>query len=162
MRRSLGNVIQSYKKVLNYAPTSRAAATQFNHILTKGVDSAAAGQTSATDADVPTGAVVKYIEVQWSAANLVNIAAFYWLTIQKIHSGQSSVDGQSVGGNSQRNQVFFQKQIMIGQSQNSNHVLRFKVPKKFQRVREGDQWRFTHQSDAVYTEACQVIYKFYR
>ncbi len=155
-------VIQSYKKVLNFAPTSRAASTKLNQILTTGTDSVAAGQTGVTDSAVPTGAVIKYIEISFSVANLVNVSQFFWYTIQMVHTGQSSVAPRVVGGNAQRNQVFHQVQFMVGQSQNSNHMFRFKIPKKFQRVREGDKWQLVFESDQVFTEACQVIYKFYR
>lgn len=160
--RSLGQVIQSYKKVLNIAPTSRAAVTVLNNAITTGVDSTAAGQTSATDGNIPTGSVVKFIEIQYNCQNLVGIAAFLNIGIQQLHSGQTVVDPRVVGGDPQRNQMHFQKQYCIGQNQNVNITLKFKIPKKYQRVREGDTWNFTRVSNQVFTDTMQVIYKFYR
>lgn len=160
--RSTGNVIQSFKKVLNYAPASRAAAVKLDAPLVIGVDSIAAGQTSATDADVPTGSVVKFIEIQYATTNLVAIASHMHISIQHLRSGQSTIVPNAIGGNPQRNQVHFQMLYSMGKEQNQNKVLRFKIPKKFQRVREGDQWMFTRIPDTIITDATQVVYKFYR
>lgn len=162
-RRSIAprQVIQSYKNVGNVSPASVSAGTQTNHIMTFGVDNYA-GPTAGQNYQVPTGAVVKYIDVQVALQNLVNIASFAWVTIQHMRSGQSPVDAQSVGGNAQRNQVHLQLQRCIGQNQNVNLHLKFKVPRKFQRVREGDVWYITTKSDTIRTEAVQFIYKFYR
>lgn len=155
-------VIQSFKKVLNDAPTSRASGAKISLNLVKGVDSSAAGQTGPVDADVPTGSIVKYIEIQFSVTNLVNVSLYMHVSIQQLQSGQSSIIPNVIGGNPQRNQVFFQNMFSVGQTQNSTHIMRFKVPKKFQRVREGTVWQFVYTGDQVYTNAIQVIYKFYR
>lgn len=160
--RSPRTVVQSYKKVLNYAPASRLASTNQVYGLSTGVDSVAAGQTSAIDDNVPTGSIIKQIEIQYSTQNLVNVAAFLWISIQRIHSGQGQVNPQTVGGNPQRNQVHFQRLRSMGQNQNVDNTIIFKVPKKFQRVREGDAWQLVTQCSEVFTDACQVIYKFYR
>lgn len=156
------SVIQSYKKVLNFAPASHAAGAQAIFTLTNGVDSIAAGQTSVADGNIPTGSVVKFIEIQFSTVNLISVASFMHLTIQQVHSGQSAIAGNAVGGNPQRNQVFHQEMLSLGQDQNNNRKVRFMIPKKFQRVREGDRWQWTVTCDTIWTDALQVIYKFYR
>lgn len=161
-KRSLGTVIQSYKKVLNHAPTSRAAATDHLTLLTRGQDSVAAGQTTATDANIPTGALVKYIEIQYSSVNLVAVASFLHWAIIRTHSGQTAPSSNAVGGDPLRNQVHLQGMYTMGQNQNSNRTIRFKVPKKFQRVRDGDSWFFSKTCDTVFSDSVQVIYKFYR
>ncbi len=155
-------VIQSFKKVLNDAPTSRVPATNIVLNLAKGVDSVAAGQTGVIDADVPTGCVIRSIEIQWSYANLSGGNCFIHTTIQKLRSGQGGIAANLVGGNPQRNQVFHQTMRSIGTDQNGNAVFRLKIPKMFQRMREGDVWQFSRTGTAVYTDALQVIYKFYR
>ena len=162
MGNSLGRVIQSYKKVINHAPASVAASTSSNYDASIGVDSVAAGQTSAIDTDVPTGAVIKYIEWQIAIQNLVNVAAFCWLTVQRLDTGQTVVNPQVVGGNPLRNQVFHQELFCVGQNQNVNRKIKFKVPKKFQRVKDGSEWLVRLQVDQISTQAAQVIYKFYR
>ncbi len=155
-------VIQSFKKVLNDAPASRASATNISLNLAKGEDSVAAGQTGVIDPDVPTGCVIKYFEIQWSYANPTAGVIFLHTTIQKLHSGQSPISPNVVGGNPQRNQVFHQSMRAISLNQNGNAVFRFKVPKKFQRMREGDVWQFNRIGNASFSDAIQVIYKFYR
>lgn len=156
------SVVQSFKKVINEAPTSRPAATTIGRTASVGTDSVAAGQTSATDTAVPTGSVIKYIEFHYSFVNLVNVASFMHLCIQLLHSGQTAVAPNVVGGSPQRNQVFWQAQRCLGQTQNGNMVIRFKIPPKYQRVREGDSWQLTRTCDTVFSDSCQLIYKFYR
>lgn len=161
-RRSTGQVIQSFKKVINDAPASRASATVIPFIVVQGVDSVAAGQTTATDVQVPTGSVIKAIEFQYTVANLVSIASNHWISIQHLRSGQTRIAPNAVGGNPQRNQVHFQKLFNVGKDQNSNHTIKFLIPKKYQRVREGDSWEFVAYGDTIHTSGIQVIYKFYR
>lgn len=160
--RRTGPIVQSFKKVLNHAPSSIAAGTNTSYAMVAGVDSVAAGQTTAIDDFVPTGAIVKYIEFQYSGANLVNVANFLHFTVQHLRSGQAFIASDAVGGNPIRNQVHLQVLRTAGQLQNTNVVIRFKVPKKYQRVREGDSWVVVVKNSAIITAAAQVIYKFYR
>ncbi len=161
-RRSSLQVVQSFKKVINHAPASRTVTTVHPFNVSFGVDSVAAGQTSPTDVNVPTGSVIKNFESQFSVTNLTNQNQYFWVSIQRTHSGQAPVSARAVGGHPQRNQVFRLLQFMVGQSQNSNHVWKFKVPAKYGRVREGDAWVMTIESDVVFNAAVQHIYKFYR
>ncbi len=160
--RSLGNVVQSYKKVLNFAPTSRAAAATIVQVLVQGVDSTAAGQTGPTDPFVPVGSIVKYIEIQFSWTNLVLVSLFTHFAIQHLRSGQAAVSPLLVGGDPQRNQVHLQLMKSLGQTQNGNLTIKFRIPPKYQRVRDGDKWDLVFNGNAVYVQATQVIYKFYR
>ncbi len=155
-------VIQSFKKVMNDAPASRAAGATIDLKMSDGEDSVAAGQTGPIDAGVPTGSLIKFFEIQYCVTNLVAISLFMHVSIQLIRSGQTNIAPNVVGGNPQRNQVFYQKLYSVGKEQNSTLIVRFKVPKRFQRVRDGDTWQFVRTGSAVYTDATQVIYKFYR
>ncbi len=155
-------VIQSFKKVLDAAGTSRAAGATIPHFMSEGVDSVAAGQTSPTDDDVPTGSIIKAFYIDYCVTNLVAISFFHDVSIQLLHTGQTAVSPLVVGGSPQRNQVFFQKVYSVGKEQSSTLAFWFKVPKKFQRVREGDKWQFVVNGSAVYTDRLKVIYKFYR
>ncbi len=163
-RRSISprSVVQSFKKVLNYAGTSQVANTQENILLSSGTDSAAAGQTGPTDANVPTGSVIKGFIIQYSSYNTVNVAAFTHIAIQLKRGTQSFIDPRLVGGNTQRNQVFKQKLWNVAPNTNSNHAFMFKIPRGYQRVREGDVWSFSVISDQIVTRVVQVIYKFFR
>jgi len=155
-------VIQSFKKVINFAPTSRAATTVLDNAISTGTDSTAAGQTGPTDGAVPTGSIIKYFEIQYCVQNVADVACFMHVAVQLTHSDQSIVDPRVVGGNSQRNQIFFQKIYCVGHKQNTNILIKFKVPKRFQRVRETDQWHFTRVASVAFADTMQVIYKFYR
>ncbi len=155
-------VIQSYKKVINHAPASIAAAS--NNILeaSTGEENAVVGQTSPVDVDVPTGAVIKYIEFQISLNNIVENPAFAHVLIMQKLSGQGNLSPNVVGGNPLRNQVFHQDLFAVAANQNVNRVYKFKVPKKFQRVREGATWQLIMQCNQAVSMAGQFIYKFYR
>ncbi len=154
-------VVQSYKKVLNIIPTSRVA-QQNNEVLVIGVDSVAAGQTSNIDPNVPTGAIIKYIEVQLAVINLSPSAAFINTAFQYKLDGQSVADPIAIGGDARRNQVLHQSMFGIGADQNNTRTYRLKIPKKFQRLREGMQWVFVFRNSETISVALQVIYKFYR
>lgn len=155
------SVTQSFKKVLSVAEASRAV-TNHDRTLVEGVDSVAAGQTSAVDAQVPTGSVIKYIEIHHPTTNLVSVANNFFACIQLVLGGQTALNPNSIGGATQRNQVFAQRCWNLGKDQNSTHIWRFKIPKKYQRVREGMKWVYSYTPTAVFTDAMLVIYKFYR
>ncbi len=162
-RRSNGPrpVIKSYKKVLNFAGTSQSVANHVD-VITNGADSLAIGQTGPTDKDVPTGSHVKYFEIQYSGYNGINAAVFLHFSIQLLHSGQTFVDPRLVGGDPQRNQVMHQALATVGQLQSFNRTFKFKVPKRFQRIREGDRWEFVYHNSGVINDIKQVIYKVYQ
>ncbi len=153
-------VIQSYKNITVDGPASRAAATNIIHIFALGVDDYS-GPTVA-GSEVPTGAEIRYMDIQPSFMNLVLIAGIISVTIQKLRSGQTAINPLAQFGNPQRNQVFYTRTFMIGQNQNNNLHIPFKVPKGMQRMREGDRWELVYRSDIVFTSITQAIYKFYR
>jgi hypothetical protein len=117
---------------------------------------------SAANNEVPTGAVVKYIDIQGAVTNLVSQSAYVWVSIEHLRSGQVVTDPRATGGSPQRNQIHLQLLRMIGKDQNQNFHIKFKIPSKFQRVREGDSWQLVINSDVVTGQAWQMIYKFYR
>ncbi len=155
-------VVQSYKKVLNFAPTSQSASTKITKVLSSGTDSTAAGQTGPTDGAVPTGSIIRFFDIQYVVENVGSTGLFQSITMQRMHTGQPTVDPLVVGGNPARNQVHLQLLKSIGKDQNGNFHIKFRVPKKFQRVREGDTWVLVTSGDAVHSDNCLVIYKFYR
>ncbi len=160
-RSGMRPVIQSYKKVINVAPASYTAGFQ-NVLFAKGTDSVAQGQTSASDNAVVTGSLVKFVEVQFACVNLAAAAAFITPSLQYVLSGQTTIDPRSVGGSPQRNQVLFQTCLASGESQSVNRVFKFKIPKKFQRLKEGMEWGFVWANSATVTAVIQIVYKTYR
>lgn len=159
--RGMSPVITSYKKVLNIAPTSRVTGQQVIP-LSVGKDSITAGQVTPIDADVPTGAIIKGFLIQYGSVNLTATANFSSFTIQLTHSGQSGIDPRTVGGSPQRNQVFWMALRSQGLAQSLQMQKYFKIPKSYQRVREGDQWSFIYANSATVSDNTVVIYKFYR
>ncbi len=159
--RGIRPVIQSYKKSLIFADASFIAGFQAENIA-EGDDTKVAGQISATDSDVPTGSMVKWFEVQFAANNSVAVPNYVNCTIQYKLVGQSFIDPDLVGGNKQRNQVLHADLFSVGDSQNSTHKFKFKVPKQFQRLREGMIWALVWGNTATLNRKVQIIYKFYR
>ncbi len=153
--------IQSFKKVINIAPGSVTAGTRIESI-SLGIDSVAAGQTTALDVNVPTGAKIKYILIQHALGSISGATPIIHVSIQGLHAGQSVVGPDVVGGDDQRNQVFYQDCYGATSASNSNHRIKFKVPPRFQRVRAGDTWSYVWKTNGTVTSAVQIIYKFYR
>ncbi len=149
---------KTYKKVLNFAEASFAAGLR-GEVFVSGADSVAIGQTSGTDATVPTGARVTFLEVQFPVTNAVDQTAYINCSIQYVLSSQSVVDPDGVGGNPRRNQVLHQELFSVGFNQNSTHKFKFRIPKIFQRVREGMTWQLVWSNSNTVNRRIQVIYK---
>ncbi len=150
-----------FKKVINHAGASIAAGTLTPDLIAQGLDSVSPGQTSATDTTVPVGVKLSTIDVQYTFGNLAAaVSTIHW-TLQIRRGGQTAfVHPQLVGGDNQRNQVFKQLLRSAGQNQNVVIHLRFKIPKMFRRVRDGDIWGVNWICDTVIGRTAQMIYKF--
>jgi len=157
-RRSPGVARKTYKKVLNMAEASFTAGQRAENLL-QGVDSTAIGQTSATDILVPTGARIRFFEIQFCVTNAVDQTAYINTLVQYTLSGQGNQDPDAVGGSPFRNQVLHQQLFTVGFNQNSTHNFRIKIPKQFQRVKEGMIWRFMWSNSNTVNRRVQVIYK---
>jgi len=153
-------VIQSYKQVTVDGPASRAAATTIIHNVAIGVDNYT-GPT-ATNNEVPTGAVIKFVTVMLAFTNLVSVSSLLHLNFICLRAGAAGVTPGVVGGDPNRNTVIHTMMKFLGQDQNSNFVLGIKIPPIYQRIREGDIWRIVYRTDTVFASATQAIYKFYR
>ncbi len=151
-------IVKTYKKVLNFAEASFAAGLRAETFVT-GVDSVAIGQTSLTDANVPTGARIKFIEIQMPITNAVDQTAYINCSLQYKLSGQALADPDGVGGHPQRNQVLHQELFQVGFNQNSTHKFKLRIPKQFQRLREGMVWILAWSNSNTVNRRLQVIYK---
>jgi len=149
---------KTYKKVLNYAEASFAAG-QRSEDLIQGQDSLAIGQTTATDASVPSGARVTFVEIQFPVTNATNQTAYINTCLMYTLTGQAAIDPDLVGGAPLRNQVLHQELFSVGFNQNSTHKFRLKIPKKYQRVRDGMKWRFIWSNSNTVNRRLQIIYK---
>ncbi len=157
--RGMRPTIRTFKKVLNFAPASTGAGVQQDQVVITGVDNLAIGQTSPTDATVPTGSKIAYFEIQLALTNLSAVFCATHITIQRLVSGQTAISPLLVGGNAQRNQVFMQSLRSTGEGQNQTWTIKFKVPPKFQRMSEGTAWMFSFSSHVSTSFASQIIYK---
>ncbi len=119
-------------------------------------------QATNVDAQIPTGSRVKFIEVQFTISNLAAIHCYINCSLQYTQSTQVTIDPQAVGGNTQRNQVLHQDLFVVGQNQNSTHKFKFKIPPKYQRIREGMNWILVWSTNQTVNRSIQVIYKVER
>ncbi len=149
---------RTYKKVINFAAASVGTAQQ-DILLATGADSIAIGQTGPTDANCPTGSKIKWFVIQYTVGNLAAAFCHVNITIQTLNSGQVAISPILVGGNPQRNQVMMQDSRAIGQGQNMTWNIRYRVPPKYQRIREGSAWMFSTKASATVSQAVQIIYK---
>lgn len=152
--------VQSFKQIVVDGPASRAAATNIVTTLSNGVDNYSG--PSANNYEVPTGATIKSFNVQICLMNLVSQVINVVVTLQLKRDGQSITTPNAQGGAAGRNRVFYTKQLFIGKDQQNNLEYNFKIPKKYQRVRETDQWSIVIRGDATFSSLVQGIYKFYR
>ncbi len=152
--------IQSYKQITVDGPASRAAATNISHTVLVGVDNYTG--PSAANNEVPTGAKVMSVLVMACFTNLVTISALLHLNFQCVRAGIVGITPGVIGGQTNRNTVIFTAMKFLGKDQNSNYMWLIKIPRIYQRVREGDAWNITYRNDAVFASATQAIYKFYR
>lgn len=153
-------VTVNYKKVLNFAAQTVMPGTIVTEEIIQGVDGVSPGQGGVVDGTVPTGCQVKGIVIQggWhESANQANV--LHW-TIQLLRGSQvNPVHPQLVGGDVQRNQVFKQGCRFIEQSTSNNQNFYFKIPKGFQRIRDGDRWVLSWISDNSLVRVAQYIFK---
>jgi len=159
-RSSTMNPIQSFKQISVDGPASRAAGTDIVHSYAFGVDNYTG--PGANNNEIPTGAKVSSVTIMAAFTNLVSVSALVHFQLECLRSGQSGPTPGAVGGNPERNNVIHTRMFFIGQNQNTNLMFRVKIPRIFQRVREGDIWTITYRCDAVFASATQAIYKFFR
>jgi len=159
MRRASRPMGRTYKKVINFAPVSAGAGAQQDILIATGADGIALGQTGPTDANIPTGSKIKWILIQYTLVNLAAVFCHANITMQYLLSGQTAISPILVGGNPQRNQVLLQGSRGIGQGQNETWTIMFKIPPKYQRMREGMAWMFSTQANVAVSQAIQIIYK---
>ncbi len=152
--------IQSFKQITVDGPASRAAATNILHRFVVGVDNYT-GPSAAND-EVPTGAKVMSATLFLSFSNLVAVSALLHYHIQCQRTGSPIITPGAQGGSPSRNTVIHTGMLFIGKEQNTNFQIQLRIPRIFQRIREGDQFFIVYRVDAVFASATQALYKFYR
>ncbi len=161
-RRSIPrSTVRSAKYIVVEGPQSDSAGLKAVTMF-KGVDNATLGQTSVVDVDVPVGAKIASVEIFMPKVNLgAATANFVVWTIQRTLSGQSVVNPLLAGGNPIRKNIILTGVLGLGTGQNNPLHIKFKIPKKFQRIGDGDVWSIvTDQTTAVST-IYYIIYKVF-
>ncbi len=163
-RRASGvrQIVKSYKKVLNFLPASNPGGAFIEYTIATGTDGASSQQITNIDPVVPTGAILKYIEVQVATVNATASPSIINTVVQYTLPGQVAIDPVAVGGNNRRNQVLHMDIFSAGEGQNSNRIYKIKIPKRFQRLSEGMKWTFALRNSVTITFSMQIIYKFYQ
>ncbi len=151
--------INTYKKVLNFLEASFPGGSN-DELLVTTLDGISPTQVTNIDATVPTGSILKFIEIHFAGVNNGATGVFISFAVQYALSGQASINAEQVGGNSQRNQVLHQALFTIGPNQNSSHIIRLKIPKRFHRLKEGMKWHLTWTNSGTINREILCIYKF--
>ncbi len=147
---------RSVKYIVDIAGASEAAGFQA-HTIALGTDNATLGQTGPTDVAVPTGSKIVLLDIRMPKVNLgAGTANFIHWALERTLAGQSLVNPSLMGGHSNRTSVLLSGVIGLGAGQNNSLHIRYKVPKKFQRVSEGLVWTIAFNNGL----ACSAIYQF--
>ncbi len=127
-----------------------------------GTDNATLGQTSVVDNAIPVGAKIQSIEIFMPKVNLGSATAnFITWTIQRTLSGQSVVNPLTAGGNPIRKNIMLTGCIGLGTGQNNSLHIKFRVPKRFQRIGDGDSWALVTENTLAVSAQYIIIYKVY-
>ncbi len=91
------------------------------------------------------------------------IGGTFEIGLIKLRSGQSIPAVGSMGTSNLRNQMFYQMAGMLTPNDGGKVRLSrwIKIPKSFQRMREGDDILLLFVSNVAYDYKCQTIYKSY-
>lgn len=152
---------RSSKYIVDQAEASEAVG-QHSFTLALGTDNDSLGQSSATDSAVPTGSKIRLFDLRAVFGNLVAINDFVYWCIQRRTSGQSVLNPVSPGGNPLRKNILLSGLFSVGKEQNKTLHIRYKVPKRYQRIADGDSWTFTYNLGQITTTAMQVVYKVFQ
>ncbi len=152
---------RSSKYIVDKAEASQSAGL-INFTMVTGTDNASLGQSSAVDTAVPVGSKITLLDIRCVYGNLVAINDFIYWSIQRKSSGQANLNPLSPGGNALRKNILLSGLFSVGKEQNFTQHIRYKIPKKFQRIADGDVWAFVTDNGAITTVANQVVYKVFQ
>ncbi len=153
---------RSVKYQVTQAGSSEAAGIQAV-TMWKGKDEETLGQTGVNDTDVPTGSIVPSVEIWMPKVNLGSgTANFITWSIQRTQTGQAVVDPIVQAGNPLRRNVMLTGKLGLGTGQNNNLHFKYRVPKKYQRVGDGDVWNLVMNNGLAVSTEYMFIFKVYQ
>lgn len=161
MRRSNGPrpIVRTAKYIVVDGPATEGAGLTVIGLVS-GTDNAVLGQTGVTDITVPVGARITSMEIFMPKVNLgAGTANFITWTIQHINTGQAIVNPVTAGGNPLRKNIILTGKIGLGAGQNNSLHIKFRVPKKFQRIADGDLWQLVNNNFLAVSADYYIIYK---
>ncbi len=139
--------------------TSGTAVDSF--VLVTGADNDSLGQSTGTDTVIPTGAKVKQINIMTCWGSITGVSTFLHWSIQHVKSSQSVISPILVGGNPLRNNVMMQGMICIGDRQNATLDIKYKIPKPFWRLKDGEKWILVTLCSTNVDTVKQAVYKVF-
>lgn len=161
-RRSMPrSVVRAAKYIIVEGPVSEAAGIIAVPFIV-GTDNASLGQTGVTDKTVPVGAKISQVEIFMPKVNLgAGTANFIHWTIQRASSGQSVINPITAAGSPLRTNIMLTGVLGLGAGQNNSLHIKFKIPSKYQRIRDGDVWQVVHNNGLVTSATYYFIYKVF-
>ncbi len=147
---------RSAKYTVEQAGSSEAAGIQAI-TMAKGTDAQTLGQSGPTAFNVPVGSKITLFDIRMPKVNLgAGTANFIHWSIQRTLTGQSVLNPISSGGSPLRKNIMLSGVLGLGAGQNNSLHIRYKVPKRFQRMGDGDVWQIVNNNGL----ACSTIYEF--
>ncbi len=151
------NVIRTAKYIVVVGPASEATGTTVTPMIL-GADNAVLGQTGVTDITVPVGARVEKIEIFMPKIGLGAIGNFITWSVQHLVSGQAVISPIVAGGSPLRKNIILTGHVGLGQNQNNSIHVKFRIPKRFQRIGDGDAFQIVNHNHLAVTTDYYIIY----
>ncbi len=151
------STIRTAKYIVVVGPASEIAGTSVIPMVL-GADNAVLGQTGVTDVTVPVGARIEKIEVFMPKIGLGAIGNFITWSIQRLVSGQAVISPITAGGSPLRKNIILTGNVGLGQNQNNSIHIKFRIPKRFQRIGDGDAWQIVNHNHLAVTTQYYIIY----
>jgi len=153
---------RSVKYVVDIAGASEGAGL-IAHTMATGTDNTTLGQTGPTDVAIPTGSKIVLFDIRMPKVNLgAATANFVAWSIQRTQQGQAIVNPILMGGNGLRKNVLLSGIMGLGAGQNNSTHIRYKVPKKFQRIGDNDVWSIVNDNGLAVSAQYQFMFKVFQ
>ncbi len=146
---------------MEVAGASEAAGLQA-HTMASGKDLGVLGQTGVTDAEVPVGAKIVLFDIRMPKVNLgAGTANFIHWSIQRTEVGQAIQNPITAGGDPKRTNILLSGVIGLGAGQNNSLHIRYKVPKRYQRIKDGNVWSLVMNNGLAVSAIYEIVYKVF-
>ncbi len=152
-------IVRTAKYIVVSGPATEAAGINVV-TLNAGTDNATLGQTGVTDVTVPVGARITKMEIFMPKVNLgAATANFITWSIQHINTGQSVVNPITAGGGPLRQNIVLTGVLGLGAGQNNSLHIKFRIPKRFQRIGDGQGFSIVTENFLAVSTFYYIIYK---